>query len=428
MIGAMANSFGLGRRFLGRVLTWLTSPWAIRTVGETFFWMVGRRWGRQGPIRRILIVDLRAIGDGILAGPFVRELRRNFSRAWITWVVDSRVFPLVELCPYVDEVVPYDTHLTRKLLSWQRTWRVRGRVLGELVSLARQHLWKRRFDFALLPFWDVDYHYGAHLVYLSGASRRCGYSSQVIDRKQDVNRDNDLLFTHLVNDSSIRHDVEHNLALLRSLGLEVREDSLELWLDDRDRRFAERVLGLTGDSPILGFGPGARDLKRRWPIDSFLQLGTWLVKEFGARLVVVGEPGEKEMGEALKRGIGDSVIDVVGSTTLRQAAALLERCALFIGNDTGSMHLAAAGGARVVEISCHPRTGSPSSFNSPLRFGPWGTGHHILQPMVPRDPCREFCSASQPHCITAISVDQVKRAIEKELSLLSSRGAPRPHS
>jgi lipopolysaccharide heptosyltransferase II len=104
---------------------------------------------------------------------------------------------------------------------------------------------------------------------------------------------------------------------------------------------------------------------------------------------------------------------VAGKTTLRQTAAVLKYCKLFIGNDTGPMHLASAVGVPVIEISAHPRDGSLSHHNSPYRFGPWGIPAIGLQPKTARPPCQGACTAQEAHCIRNVSVDQVKKTILK---------------
>lgn len=109
------------------------------------------------------------------------------------------------------------------------------------------------------------------------------------------------------------------------------------------------------------------------------------------------------------------LIDIVGKSTLRQTGAVLKRCHLYVGNDAGPMHLAAAASLSVIEISCHPLGGSPFHSNSPSRFRPWGVPHVVLQPEEASHPCSVACSVGSPHCILNISVEQVKDAVVTNL-------------
>ena len=359
-------------------------------------------------IKKTLLIRLDEIGDVIMTTPLLRELRRNLPDAWITLVVKPEVFNLVELCPYVDEVLTY---------SW-KTPRYMTKLLRHLraIRLAYRYLRPRRFDLAIVPRWDVDYYHASFLAYFSGARWRVAYSEDVTESKRIYNRGYDRLFTHLLKGGAGRHEVERNLDILRFLGGRVEKDTLEIWLGEGDERFAEEVLGErnTSNGLLVAFGPGAGAPKRLWPVERFIEVGRWLEEEYRARIVVVGGDGDKYLGERLRQGIGEgAVVDLTGATTLRQTGAILKRCHLYIGNDAGPMHIAVAAGIPVVEISCHPRDGSEGHYNSPNRFGPWKVSHAVLQPERAISPCSNGCSSQEPHCILGVSVEEVKEAIER---------------
>ena len=387
----------------------------ITILGNPFYKLMGENRVQVNmnlsPVERVLVVRLDEIGDVGMTTPFLRELRRIFSTAWITLVVKPTVYNLVELCPYVDEVLTYNWRAGRFFRSLQRHWRA--------LILARKHLWRRRFDLAILPRWDIDYYHGAFLAYCSGAPRRVGYSENVIATKKRLNRGLDRLLTHVLEDNTLKHEVRHNLDVIRFLGGEVENERLELWTNKGDEAFAEEMLRDHDVKPsnlLIGIGPGAGARKREWPLNFFRELGLWLQKRYAARLFIIGGPGEEELGQELQSKLDFLPINAVGKTTLRQVTALLRHSSLYIGNDAGPMHIAAAVGVPVVELSCHPKCGSPSSANSSLRFGPWGENHTVIQPEAALPPCEDECIADSPHCILGISVEQVKEAIAPLLS------------
>ena len=387
----------------------------ITILGNPFYKLMGENRVQVNmnlsPVERVLVVRLDEIGDVVMTTPFLRELRRIFSTAWITLVVKPTVYNLVELCPYVDEVLTYNWRAGRFFRSLQRHWRA--------LILARKHLWRRRFDLAILPRWDIDYYHGAFLAYCSGAPRRVGYSENVIATKKRLNRGLDRLLTHVLEDNTLKHEVRHNLDVIRFLGGEVENERLELWTNKGDEAFAEEMLRDHDVKPsnlLIGIGPGAGARKREWPLNFFRELGLWLQKRYAARLFIIGGPGEEELGQELQSKLDFLPINAVGKTTLRQVTALLRHSSLYIGNDAGPMHIAAAVGVPVVELSCHPKYGSPSSANSSLRFGPWGENHTVIQPEAALPPCEDECIADSPHCILGISVEQVKEAIAPLLS------------
>jgi heptosyltransferase-2 len=164
---------------------------------------------------------------------------------------------------------------------------------------------------------------------------------------------------------------------------------------------------------VIAFAPGAGAVKRCWPIERFVELGRVLVREYDARLVVVGGPEDRHLGGQLESGLRPAVLNLAGRTTLRETAAVLERCQLAVTTDSGPMHLAAAAGGAVVEISCHPRAGDVEHYNSPVRLHPWGTPYAVLQPEHGADGCRDSCESSEPHCILEIQPDQVLQAVRR---------------
>jgi ADP-heptose:LPS heptosyltransferase len=357
-------------------------------------------------IKSVLIIRLDAIGDVVMTTPFLRELKRNLPSPHITLLVSPDVYNLVELCPYVNEVRVYDGHLIRgRLKNARRCWNA--------FKFGYQQLRKRRFDLAVFPRWDADYYHGAVSAYFSRACWRVGYSKNSTPAKKIFNPHIDRLFTHVINDDTAKHEVEHNLDIIRYLGGVIQEKHLELWLSPNDEVFAEQLLdfhGVRRGDLLIALGPAARTGKRRWPLANFIELGRWLQRQYRARLMVVGGRGEENVGRELEQKVDSYVVNTVGKTTLRQACAILKRCNLFIGNDAGPMHLAAAANVPVVEISCHPKLGCPAHANSPIRFRPWGVHHTVLQPEKALKPCTQACTALHPHCISTVTVEQVKKA------------------
>lgn len=382
---------------------WFPLAW---TVTEPLLWLAGRRAARSPRLlleksRNILVVRLDEIGDVVLTTPFLRELRNATPTAWISLVVKPSVLNLVDQCPYVDEVLPYRDDRGMERFSFFERFR-------RAISAGRKHLWRRRYDVAIVPRWDIDLYDAIVLAYFSGARSRVGYShGDYLDR----------FLSHKLRNDSLKHEVERNLEVLRSVGSHVGNQALEVWLAHEDRVFADNVVSRFAsgsDGPIIAIAPGAGAPIRRWPRDRFAEVTAWLVSGFNARVVVVG--GNQDGLFNVRQEYVPSIVDMVGKTTLRQTAAILERSVLFIGNDSGPMHIAAAAAVPVVEISCHPITASTAHSNSPARFGPWGVAHRAIQPL-PLPGCSAGCRSHGPHCILEITVDQVKEAVRSLLPL-----------
>ncbi|MBK8742719.1 MAG: glycosyltransferase family 9 protein [Betaproteobacteria bacterium] len=373
------------------------------------------RQNRSRIVERVLVVRLDAIGDVVLTTPFLRELRRNLPKARITLLVRPAIHNLVELCPYVNEVLTYEPPVSRYWRPFQATSRA--------LRLARKQLWSRDFDLAIAPRWDVDSYHGSMVTFLSGARQRLGYSEKVTAEKSRLNGGLDRLFTHVIDGGVLKHEVRKNLDLIAFMGGTVEQDRLELWFDEGGELFVNRILeehGIHDGDLLIAIAPGARDPKRMWPLSNFVELGIWVEQHCGGSLMIVGSQEEEQLGNMLRVRLQGKVIDAVG-LSLREAGALLKRCDLFVGNDAGPMHMAAAVGLPVIEISCHPLGGSTGHSNSPERFGPWRAPQIVLRPAKARDPCSDACVSHAAHCIEGVSVEQVKEAMTTLLAQRRNR-------
>lgn len=409
-----SSTANLGR-ILRQALGVLKSPRTAYAVTEPFFVLTGRRARNNLPsladTEHVLVVKLDEIGDVVLATALLRELRWNLDSAWITLVVKPSVLNLVETCPYVNDVIAYDQKhesLIDHIRSYVQAWR-----------LAAFHLWRYRYDLAIVPRWDTDAADATLLAYLSGASRRMWYSEEVSERKKRRNRGYDRVMTDALGDQNdgVAHEVTRNLNLVRALGGTVHSEQLELWLTDEDERFIDHYLKsnhATEMKNLIALVPGAGAAKRRWPLQRYVNLGQWLLRTFEATILLLGGPGEEPLSRVMERQLVGNVVNTVGEVSLRQTAALLGRCQLFVGNDSGPMHIAAAMRVPIVEISCHPSSGASSSNNSPERFGPWSVPSAVLQPDTPTPPCVDECVANAPHCILNISTTQVQEAVKRQ--------------
>ena len=349
--------------------------------------------------RTILVVALAEAGDVVLLSPFLRELRRLAPRARITLVTLPGTSVLVERSPVVNEIKSFRAavpRLLRPLLLPRRARRFARSELGD------------GFDVAIVPRWDTDHHLATAVALYSGAPRRVGFSERSTQRRRTLNAGFDSLLTDVIESGGMAHEVERHLTMLRALGAEPQSDRLQLWLSDADRRRAAEELPLpSSDRVLVALGVGAADPKRRWPAAQFAEVARVLVRQHRAHVVVVGGPCDVEAQQAVLRDISPHATGLAGILTLRETAAAIERCALFIGDDSGPMHLAAAAGVPCVEISCHPATGDPQHNNAPERFRPWGVANSVLRPARAVPPCSDGCRARGPHCILEVALETV---------------------
>lgn len=408
--------FGVGTRVAVATLATLEAH-AVKLVGTL---LPGRRASRPAApslatARRIVVVRVDEIGDVVLTTPFLRELRRAAPSARITLVVKPEVRNLVERCPYVDEVRTHATAAPR----WA------GEIIRPLRALhtALSHLRPLRADIAFLPRWEADRWCASFLAYWSGASARVGHSEQVTPFKRMINRGFDRLLTHAVHDARRKHEAERPLDLLRSLGYEPADASLELWTDAADEAFADALLAAHGVSSgdrlvALNPSPGHSALKQ-WPVAHFAQLAARLAADGATKLLVIGARADVPLGREIAAAAPGAVIDATGRTTLRQTVALLRRAHVCVSTDSGPMHMAVAAGTPVVALF------GSSDYRS---YGP-GRGHTVLSLDLPcspasRDDKRDRCSRcefDQPRCMVDLPVDWVVAAVDSRAATGSRR-------
>ncbi len=349
-----------------------------------------------------IVFRLDSLGDLVLTTPLFRALKQSNPKGRCTIVVQSAYRSLLVTNPYIDEVL--------SLPEIKQKWLPIGarRLLGAL-RLYWTELRHRRFDYAISPRWDVDEHLATLLCVLTNATRRVGYTCRTSALKQKVNRGFDSAYDTCVPAGPVQHEVERNLAVAQSLGIQIEDRRLDLLVTAKDREGAARLLEeVSCGSKHIALGIGAASAGRRWPLHHYAQALKQLRQTHDLWPVIICS--QQELADALKlNALLERRATVVSGAPLRQVSGLLERCELFIGNDSGCAHLAAAMNCKTLVISRHPAGGDPNHFNSPVRFAPWGAHAKVLQPAIGRDGCTRACTVSAPHCILNVSVDEVVR-------------------
>ena len=186
---------------------------------------------------------------------------------------------------------------------------------------------------------------------------------------------------------------------------------LELWEMDSDRKHVADLLenmGYRKSDTIVALGLTASTPLKHWPTAYYGELVNKLREKWeNIYIVLLGD--KVEQGEYITEV--DNVLNLCGQLTLRETSALLRHVILYIGNDTGLMHIASACGCAIVEISSFALNGDVSSgFSSSSRFSPWSKNAMIIQPLRQIDACRGGCQMPYPHCIIQVTVERVFEA------------------
>jgi heptosyltransferase I len=339
---------------------------------------------------RILIVKLGAIGDVVHTLPALAALRRALPDARVAWAVErGGSAQLLRDNPCLDELIEVDTRGWRKDLF--------GGGTRAAIRAAVRRLRGSRFDVAL-DFQGLLK--SALIARLAGAPRRVGFSSEALREPAGA-----WLLNEQVKVDDREHVIKKNLALVAHLGVPTGgEYEFPIGLAREDELFAEKQLTMRGGDVAI-INPGGGWPTKLWGAEGFAAVADRLHEAYGWRSVVTYGPGEEPLARSVVESAQSGAVETLAST-LKQFFALARRARLFIGGDTGPLHLAAAAGAPIVGLY------GPTPAR---RNGPFAEDDVVVE-RFDLD-CRTDCfrrSCSHTSCMK-IPVEAVWRAAERRV-------------
>jgi heptosyltransferase II len=342
---------------------------------------------------KVLIRATNWVGDAIMALPALRAVRTKFADAQIAIVARPYVADIYKGQDICDELIPYDPK------GQHRGWKGRELLATEL----RAH----KFDIALLLQNAFD---AAWLAWRANIPQRIGYA-----------RDGrSFLLTHAIptpkQNEIPAHEKFYYLELLRRAGWidALRDDAfIELKVPATARESAAQTLLAAGSRPQalrIAVGAGASyGSAKCWPPDRFAKSLNDLVSRTNgdADIILFGTPAEAAVSSAIAAQLQRPPIDLTGKTQIADLPALLSQCHLFLGNDSGAMHVAASVGLPVVAV-----------------FGP--TDPYGTAPVTPRativqqkpycSPCFLRRCPTDHRCMKAVTPEMVVPALQSRLA------------
>lgn len=273
------------------------------------------RSGTTQPV--ILVITLSNIGDAVMTTPVLQTLHRLYPNALIDMVVDRRSKELFTHCPYIGELYEKDKHSF-----------LRG--APELIFRLRKK------NFQLI----VDLRTDALAFFLRAEKK----------------------LTKRNTDPRAQHAVEQHMSVLDSLSANSGAAECCLWIGINDIRHAQQVLGSYAGKKILCIAPGANSPGKIWGAQNYRELLDNIIEQFDC-VLLLGSREDADAAKLLCADTGNFIINLCGETTLLQAAAFLKHASLFIGNDSGLGHMAAAMGVPTCTLF------GPGN---PDRYHPWG--------------------------------------------------------
>lgn len=323
--------------------------------------------------QRVVVVMPTWVGDTAMATPTLRALRKRYADAHIAALARPMVAPLLEPCPWIDELTVYDPR-------------------AEGVTATATKLREKQYDLAVvLP----NSFRSALMPWLAGVPHRIGYArggrGLLLTDRLRAKRD--------AKGFVPTPTLDYYLQIAERLGSHVSNRAMELFTTPEDDAAADQLLG-DAKQPLVLLNVGANygDAKM-WLPERFAAVGDRCVRELGATVAVSGAPKERPIVDAVLNAAQEKVIDLSAKgMDLSALKAVVKRADLMVTNDTGPRHIAAAFGVGIVTI-----------------FGPtdpiWAALSDVREKQVNADvfcsPCQLKKCPLDHRCMTRVSVDDV---------------------
>ena len=261
-------------------------------------------------IQRILILRMGPVGETILTTPVIRALRRRFPDAYIAYMVNPGREDLVSENPNLNEVITYKVSIPN--------------LIYEMV--------KRSFQMVVVlqPTFRLVVH-----TFLARIPFRIGF---------ETNSGKGCLLHAAVPNNIKQHETDRYLDVVRGIGIEPDSHEPEMFVNAAAQVWANNFLeaeGVPSDRLLIGLNPGSASLSRRWSRAGFAEVGDRLQQKYNAQILITAGEAEGRLPHEIAGRMAYSPIIVTGITPM-QLGAMIQKCHLYISNDTGPMHISTA--------------------------------------------------------------------------------------
>lgn len=327
-------------------------------------------------LKNILVIRSGAIGDVIMSTPFLRNLRQNFPKAKISYLVGKWSKDVLRNNPNADEIISFDDDIY-----------VKKQFFNVLKLIAK--LRKRSFDLCFILdkswIWNM-------FAFLIGIKKRIGFSR---GREGIWNTDS-------VKFEGRKHEIDYNLDLLKKVKIKPVNYEPEIFSSKKDKQYASDFIDKIGNKGrIIGIAPGGainpgQDAYiKRWPKERYLEL-----TKLNYNFIIFGGKEDKEIADYI---ISDSknknIYNSIGNSP-QQARELMKECDIIITHDSGAMHIASTTNTKLIVLF------GPTPAK---RFAPLGS--YVISKKGRYCPCYDiygnFKECEEKNCMEKIKVEEV---------------------
>jgi lipopolysaccharide heptosyltransferase II len=342
-------------------------------------------------IKKILIFRLDGLGDVVLSSAALREIRQGFPQAEITLVVGPWAKDIVRDLPFCNHLI---VHRCFFFSFFRGDKKIRVKEELDFLKKIRQ----TKYDLGIDLRGDL-----LSIIPL--------FLSKTKFRFAKAGRGGGFLLTHLVkwDKTKIKHEKDKTLKLVEALGISIKNRDLELDIQQEDLKYIKRYLsekGINQSDFIVSIAPCSLFYWKSWKRERFAKVASGIDKNYNAKVILIGSREEKDVLDKIQRMADCQIINTAGQLSLSQVAVLISLSAVFIGNDSGLIHIAAAVKTPMIQLF---GPGQPEVFGYQNE-----RSIILMKGDCPYRPCRERdCKNKQDWCMDKISVEDVMKAFEE---------------
>ncbi|MCE2982948.1 MAG: lipopolysaccharide heptosyltransferase II [Parachlamydia sp.] len=328
------------------------------------------------------------VGDLVMATPVLFDLRRRWPQTKITALCQGSLGTLLQEDPHLDEIIKF-----KKTSGW-----IHRKEHGDIVASLRQG----NYDLGVLLTNSFS---SAWLFWRGHVKNRIGYKAHWRSWLLDVP-------VPFSRNRETQHLVATYKELLDPLGIPLSASAPKLYISEQEKAAAQEFLLKYDVHPgdfIIGINPGAAyGSAKCWLPDRFKALSQQLLKNEKIKILYFGDKTGAPLVNQICDGLSDRAINLSGKTTLRELMALIQRCQIFLTNDSGPMHIASA-----LDVPLLALFGSTSDVTT----GPYQKGK-VIHKHVPCSPCYKRTCPIDFKCMNQIEVSEVFEELEKIIQTL----------
>ena len=385
---------------------WLSSPGGVMSWSRL---VPGLRRRLNRPpltdltkVSRLGVLRPDGMGDIVLTTGMLRELRQQLPATRITFICQSQWAQWMRTCPWIDDVVSVEVTSPSE----------RFREARQLLELSRfmKRVWPLDLEVVVQPGTFRSYRSSRALAWFSGAPVRLCWE----DPAAGVDTGGQL-HTHSLPYPNSWHQTDKCFRLLEVMGVEARTGHLATWWTSDDELLGEETARQTrkGRQYLIALGLAASLPSKRWPRERYVEVIRRVVDSHDASFLALGGPDVADTCRWMATQVPNAVTYAGERLPLGAIWASIARCDLYLGNDTGFMHMAAAAHIPVVAVVGIPE-GAGGGPDDLLPTGPYDTVSRVVRPPAGAADRNEKNAA-------LVSVDAVAKATLELLELLDNQ-------